>query len=334
MMHGVRTTRGTAWPVLATALVAGFLALQVLAVAGDEALPPAVTVNGVTISAAAVEAEFRWIENPKKMFHPGNPEREVASRREAVDRVIVWELVRQKLAAAGREVTDREIEAVVSEDRLRIGDGFAKYLATFGQDEASYFQRKRGILNFLKFIEVQLAPEQQVSEEEIKAGYEKVGTYRSPDRYRAEYLQVYLEDPKSQLMHKTMADVAAFARRMLIDGATLEETAAKVTGNKVATRLGGGFYEMGKGPIYEQEIVKLKPGEVGEIQKLTDNNYLVVRLTEWIPSKALSLDEARPEIRKILQQVKAEEQIMVAIEKLKAEGKIVPLDPKYGLPEK
>lgn len=332
-MKTAQKLKRTTWLLLGPGIIAGHLGLQLPVAARCETGPPVITVNGVPITADQVEAEFRWIFYPKKIFHILGQERQDAFRRDAVDRVIVWELVRQKLAAAGRAITDREVEASVLDDRLRIGEGFAKYLGTFGQDEASYFWRKRNILNFQKYRNEDIAPRQQVSEQEIKEIYEKDRAYRSPEKYRVELLQVCLQNPASRLLHKTMADVAAFARKMILEGASFEEAAAKVRGNQVATRLGGGFlYEVGRGPIYEPAVVKLQPGEVGEILKMTENNYLILRLLERIPSKELTLEEARPEILRTLQQAKAEND-MSSIEALKAEAKIVALDPKYPLSE-
>lgn len=328
-MRGMIVVRGRWIWALGAAVLAWSLG-QPPAAAGVHGPSWAITVDGVGISREVVESEWRYIENPKKAFHAANPEREAASLREAVDRVIVWELVRQKLAAAGKLVTDAEVEVAVAGDRQRIGDSFPKYIAIFGQNEASFTMRKRNILNFKKFVSADLAPQQKVSESEIKESFEKAGTFWSTERYSAEYLQLSIQDKEAKPGEKSLNDVAAAARAKLLAGASVEEAAKAFASPRVVAHAWSGVYDRGQGPVFEEACLKLKPGEVSEPLTLSGNLLVIVRLKEHTPSKILTLDEARPEIRGILQQVKSEQAVEKEVERMKAKAKIVYVDPKFA----
>lgn len=133
---------------------------------GDETA--ALTVNGVTITVGAVESEYRWIFNQRQMFHPVNDAQRAACRREAVERVVVWELVRQKLAADGKTVTPAEVDAQVGADRARSGDFFPRYIAMLGQDEQSSRRRSENIMNFKRFEKDYIAPSLRVGADDAR----------------------------------------------------------------------------------------------------------------------------------------------------------------------
>jgi len=289
----------------------------------------AVTVNAAAIDAAAIEAEYLWIFNQKQMVHPVTEARKADCRREAIDRVIVWELVRQRLAAAGLAVTVAEVDAVVSADRVRIGDSFPRYIGMLGQDEDSYRRRIEGVQNFKRYQKEHIASQLKVSDEEIKAHYAKVDTYRSAAAYRVRYLQVSSFDMAGRLVHGDLPAVAARARQRLIDGASLEDVAQDLTNTQVTGRTANGYYEVGKTPLYEPALKPLiKSGDVSEVLKVTDNSYLIFRLEEKVPAQDVSVEEARPEIERLLLEVKLNEAIPGHIAALKKQAEIKYLDPE------
>lgn len=316
-------------------LAAGFCAAVLIANApahaGDGADAAAVTVNGVAIAVGAVEAEYRWILNQKQMFHTINSEQETAGRREAVDRVVVWELVRQKLAADGKAVTPQEVEARVAEDRARIGDSFQRYIAMLGQDEGSYRRRNESIQNFRRFQKEHIVPQLKLSDDEVRAHYAKADTYRSAEGYRVRYLQVSSVDNAGRLMHGDLAAVAAKARKRVVEGGALEAVAEKLTNSQVTCRVSNGYYEIGKTPLYEPALKSLaKSGDISEVLKVTENSYLIFILEEKVPAKVVKLEEARPEIERLLLEVKMEAAIPGHVAALKKQARITYVDPKYA----
>jgi len=291
----------------------------------------AVTVNAAAIDAGAIEAEYLWICNQKQMVHPVTVVQTADCRRQAVDRVIVWELVRQKLAAAGQALTGAEVDAVVSADRVRIGDSFPRYIGILGQDEASYRRRTQGVQNFKKYQKEYIAPQVKVSDAEIKAHYDKVDKYQSAEAYRVRYLQVLSFDKAGRLVHGDLPSVAAKARQRLIEGVALDDVARELTTSQVDGRVANGYYEVGKVPLYEPTLKPLvKNGDVSEVLKVTDNSYLIFRLEEKVPAKNISLEQARPEIRGVLLEVKLNEAIPGYVEELKKKASIKYVDSKYA----
>jgi hypothetical protein len=299
------------------------------AAAADD--PVAATVNGAAVGAGAIEAEYLWIFNQKQMVHPVNDAQKADCLRQAVDRVIVWELVRQKLAAAGQAVTGAEVDAVVTADRARIGDTFLRYIGMLGQDETSYRRRTEGVQNFKKYQKQHIAPQVKVGDEEIRAHYAKVDTYRSAEAYRVRYLQVHSFDSAGRLVHGDLSSVAARARQRVVEGASLEDVAEGLTTSQVSGRVANGYYEVGKTPLYEPALKPLiKSGDVSEVLRVTDNSYLIFRLEEKVPAKNISLEQARPEIERLLLELKLNEAIPGHAAGLKKQAEVRYVDPKYA----
>lgn len=293
--------------------------------------PPAIVVNGVGIPAEALEAEYRWMLSQRQMAHPVNEKSQAEIRSEAVDRVIVWEIVRQKLDGAGRCITSAEIETRVAADRKRIGDGFEKYIGVLGQDEDSYRRRSECIQNFKRYQQEYIEPGLSVSEEEIAAFHGRAGAYRSPEAFRVQYLQISSFDRTGRLVHSDLGSVASFARKKLLEGLSPEAVALEVSSNQVSGRVANGFYEMGKVPLYEPSLLPLKAaGEVSEVLKVTDNSYLIFKLVEREPAKDVSLEQARPEIRRLLLEQKLSQAIPAHVADLKRKADITYQDPKYS----
>jgi len=318
---------------LAAGVVAAVVAATGTAQAGESGGDAAVamTVNGVAISAGAVESEYRWIYNQKKIFHAVNDEQMAVLRHEAADRLVVWELVRQKLAAEGKAATPLEIDAKVAGDRTRIGDAFPKYLGTLGQDEVSFRHRTEGIQNFKTYQQAHIASQLKVSDEEVRDHYAKVTTYRTAEAYRVRYLQVSSVDISGRLMHGDLAAVAEKARKRVAEGTPLEEVAGALTNSQVTCRVLEGYYEVGKAPLYELALKPLvKSGDVSSALKVTDNSYLIFRLDEKVPAKNVSLEQARPEIERLLLEVKVTEAIPGHVAGLKKQAEIRYVDAKYA----
>lgn len=312
--------------VLAACVIAG-VPTHVIAAQADAA----VTVNAVGIGADAIEAEYLWIYNQKQMVHPVTEKQKADCRQQAVDRVVVWELARQKLAAAGQALTGAEIDAVVSADRLRIGDSFPRYIGVLGQDEDSYRRRTQGVQNFKRYQKEYIVPQLKVGDEEIKAHYNKVDTYKSAEAYRVKYLQVHSFDKAGRLVHGDLPSVAAKARQRLVEGVSMEDAAQELTTSQVDGRVANGYYEVGKTPVYEPALKPLvKSGDLSEVLKVTDNSYLIFRLEEKVPAKNVSLEQARPEIRGLLLEVKLNEAIPGHVEELKKKADIKYVDSKYA----
>ena len=72
--------------------------LTALPVRGEERAGT-LTVNGIEVPDSVVASEYNWIYAQRSMFHPVDDQGKFQIRQQAIDRCVVWEIVRQKLAA-------------------------------------------------------------------------------------------------------------------------------------------------------------------------------------------------------------------------------------------
>jgi hypothetical protein len=279
---------------------------------------------------AAVEAEVRWDLSQRQMLHPVGEQTRVQLRDAAVDRVVVWEIVRQVLASAGRALTPAEIDATVAADRARMGDMFPKYIAMLGQDEASYRRRGESIQNFKRYRREYVEPGFAVTEEEIAAHYAKDEGYRAPESFRVTALKIASADAQGRLMHGDLGAVAGRARGRLAEGASFDQVATEVTRTQTTGSVEASVvYKAGDAPFYEPTLRRLKPGEFSQPLQVTANSYVIFRLDGHDPAKSASLDDARPQIRVLLLEQKVDAALRSRVAELKKKAEIRYVDPQF-----
>lgn len=261
-------------------------------------------VNGVELRGAALN-DYLEVFLPGSSFHGKvQPEKINTSRREALERMILHELIYQDAVRRGLRVPSSQVEAELARmrQRFRTPEAFARSLEKrrLTMEELRALVRRN--LLVAEAVRRDITARSRVSDEEVRAYYRK---------NQARYSQ-----PESVLLRHIIipsgpgaAGQANEVRRTAIaknSSEDFDQLARKYSKDDYRV-MGGllGWVHRGRlEPELEEAAFRLRPGETGEVIQ-TSTGFHLLRVEGKQPERLLPLKEVRENIRAELEAAKA-----------------------------
>ncbi|VAX16374.1 Peptidyl-prolyl cis-trans isomerase PpiD [hydrothermal vent metagenome] len=188
----------------------------------------------------------------------------------------------------------------------------AKFQLTLAENKISFNEwkeaLKKGIM-IRKLVLSEIDSKIKVSEPEIKSYFKSnAEEFKWPERVRARQIMVD-DETKAEQIRKRLLKKYDFAKM------------AKAESQSPDAADGGDLGFFGRGqmpPEFEAALFKLKVGEISEVIKSIYGFHLFV-VTKKEKPRAMTYDEARERIRKILMTVKREKEFKNWLRKIKSE---------------
>ena len=285
---------------------------KIAAVVGENV----VLASEVEEKAAPLMADVSRVTDPDK-----RAARASALRREVLERLIDDELILQQAGELKLTVTSEQIDSSIEEIKKQNNiddDQLREALKQQGMSMASYrADLKRQLLRF-RVINIAVGSRVNVSDDEVKAYYERHMKGSANVQVRASHIFIAIPDG---------ADVAAAAEKeaqakKILERAKTEDFAklAREVSDDTATRADGGDLgyfgkDMLPKPI-EELVFAMKPGEVrGPVR--ADRGFHVIKLVDRKVKDAKPLDEVKDDIRMQLRQKDMERQTKIYLTELR-----------------
>lgn len=298
----------------------------------------AVTVDGAAITEGQIEARIKpqlekmaqnaklpptFVQNYKKQI-----------RQLALERMIVEQLLDQKVEAAGivvteEEVTDR-IKQIASQQQPALSlEQFKAIVEAYGASFDQVKQQLRKELAYNKIMQAQFAGRINITEDDARKYYdENRAKFRMPEQVRASHILIKPNttgpgvDP-----NEAKAQARAKAEDLLkqIQSGTDFATLAKAFSDCPSGAKGGdlGFGQKGTWVApFEKAAFALNVGQVSDIVE-TQFGYHIIKVTDHKDSDVRTFEQAKDDIIKMLTQKKQAELMKEYIDSLKAEANIV-----------
>jgi len=296
----------------------------------------AVTVNGVAITEAAVDAEvamqLRTTKIPPQMPPAIIEQYKKQLRRPALERLIGMVLLDEAVKASNIVVTEEEVidqvKRIASREGLSLDD-FKALLQAYGKtfDEWKQEMQFRKRLGYQKLMEAQFAGKINITEDDAKKYYsENKKQFETTEQVRASHILIKPDttDPNAD-PNELKAKAKAKAEDLLkqIKGGADFATLARANSGCSSATGGGdlGFFRRNQMvPSFSKASFELKVGQVSEIVE-TRFGYHIIKATGRKSAGVISFEQAKDDIINELTQKKRQELANQYIESLKAKAK-------------
>jgi hypothetical protein len=318
----MKTSFRAAAAVIAAAVIA---ASSVIAAAESKTV---MTVNGVDISEERFKRECDWVIGQKGAFHALTDSRRTELVSVAVDHLVVWEVIRGKLAAGIGEASEVEIVRKVDEDRKRWGDKFAGFLKMHGQTEESYAMRTRDSLNYLRYMADYARGKSDIPDADVETFYrDRFAQYNPPNRFELSALRmsdnVHYRQDGGAMASAAAGELLESIRKGMTFEAAVTEAKKRELDAAVLTET----VEAGVRPDYDAVLGKLaNKGDLSPVFKEGANTWTILRLEDRRTFPARPLVEVREEIRRQLSRSRESQICEAHAAEMRKQAQVVYLD--------
>jgi peptidyl-prolyl cis-trans isomerase SurA len=282
----------------------------------------AVVGENVVLASEVEEKAGPLLADASKVADPDKRAARAASlRHEVLDRLIDDELILQQATELKLSVTSEQIDASIDEIKKQNNiddDQLRDALRGQGMSMATYrSDLKRQLLRF-RVLNIAVGSRVNVSDEEVKAYYERHMKGAANTQVRASHIFIAIPDGADLA---TASEKEAQAKKIL-QRAKTEDFAklAREVSDDAATRAEGGDLgyfgrDMLPKPI-EELVFAMKPGEVrGPVR--ADRGFHVIKLVDRKTKDAKPLDDVKDDIRMQLRQKDMERQTKIYLTELR-----------------
>jgi len=291
----------------------------------------AVTVNGSDIMEAEVDAQIKpHLSRVARQMDPSIVEQYKSRMRGQVLEIMITErLLDEQVKKADITVTDSDVNDRISEITTQQGvsiDAFRSMLEARGQDFKQFKQQMKQGLGYEKLVDRQ-AGVVDINDAEALAYYEEnKEDYNTPEQVQASHILI---KPDLSIADANDAKAKALGKARDIlkqvkaggDFAAL----AKENSDCPSKTKGGDLGFFGRGNMvkpFEDAAFALQTGQVSDVVE-TPFGYHIIKTTGRKPAGLTPFEKARPDIVKMLEQMKKGRIFKQYVEKLKAEAEIV-----------
>lgn len=202
---------------------------------------------------------------------------------------------------------DNEVRKLVQRNQMTMKD-FETRLAAQGGTMQMLRERLKNSILSQKIVGIQIARKSIVTSEEVKAYYEA---------HRSEFLAERNVDV-SLIVFAPQADAFGVSQKIRANTLSFEEAAKKFSEGpspQNGGRLGSIRWEDLAAPLKEQ-VARMKDGEVSEPFQASDRSCLI-KLNSSTSGRNMTLEEATPEIERILREPRLQERFTEYTEQLR-----------------
>jgi len=233
------------------------------------------------------------------------PERRQAALKRALDDLIADRLLAAEQKVHGIEITDQEIDYAIEDVRRQNRmdpETFARALAAQGQSLAEYRERMRKDLASMKLIGMKVRSKIKVSDEDIKAEYQRqIKVREAAFEVHARHIVIQVaKDASPGAVEEARKRAAALAERARA-GEDFVELAKKHSEGPSRDDGGDiGFFKRGEMVgAFDKTAFTLEPGQISDPVR-TPFGWHVIQVVERRAGKVPTLEEMRDEVRERL----------------------------------
>jgi len=290
----------------------------------------AVTVNGVDITEAQVQAKIEGKVKALSTQLAPNLLDQYRSRvrKETVESMIVQHLMDEKVRQAGIVVTDKDVEDKLKEIALqqnRTIEDLKKLVEAQGGDFNDMKQEMKANLKYAEFMEKESAGKTDANETDARKYYdENIERFNAPERVQASHILITVEPTASEEDKSKAKQKTEQLLQQLKDGADFAVLAREHSGCPSSAKGGDlGYFDRGRMvKPFEDVAFALEPGQVSGVVE-TQFGYHIIKVTDHKQAGLIPFEEVKDQIINYLKQTRQQEFYKQYIEKLKAEANIV-----------
>jgi peptidyl-prolyl cis-trans isomerase C len=282
-------------------------------------------VNGETVSKAEFERAVASIE--ARAGGPVPPEQRDQVLRNVLDQVVSYKLLVQESHSRKVEATDAEVDARVKEIQGQFPNeaAFKQMLTTRHTTLDELRTDVRQDIAVQKMIDAEVAPKAAVKPEQLADFYAKnPDQFKQPERVHASHILIGVPkgaDAATKAQARTKAEQVLKDVKAGKDFATLAKENSQDPGSAPN---GGdlGFFQPGQmvGP-FNDAAFNLAPGAVSDLVE-TEFGFHIIKVAEKQASRAIPLDEVKPQLEQFLLQRNRQEQTDAFVKGLRSKGKV------------
>ncbi|MFI8479519.1 peptidylprolyl isomerase [Pseudomonas sp. NPDC078700] len=287
----------------------------------------AARVNGAEISNFRLERYFTEYLQAQGRSVGGirNPDTYKRLKREALDQMIVKELLWQEAQRRGIDVSQVELEEQLN--TLKQGfsspEKFIRELSKAGFDQQSFSEYLRRELVAGRMLET-LSVVEPVDEAEVLEVYQTNRQYlQKPEQIWARHILLSASDPADPVADEASRQQLLEVREQIESGADFTAMAEQYSQDTTAGAGGDlGYFSRGTMvPAFESAAFALKPGEVS-LPVRTVFGWHLILLESYLPPSPLPQEQGMQLVRDFLQEQRRQAARVAALEQLRATGKV------------
>lgn len=314
--------------------IAGLLALfsawvSLSEESGDAPASQAVVakVNGKPITSETYQLCWRQLAmNRHDAVDITNNEEEASLKKQVLEQLITVELLRQKAEQLKIQVTPQEIQQRLAEIEQSHGgmDALNKDLATRGLTRETLLADLETTLLIQNVLQQEVFDKISVDPQEAEAFYlSTLQVFQKPERIRARQIVIRVAQDASETERRKAKRAIQKAAKRIQNGEPFDKVTMEVSGDPSAARGGDiGYFNRGQAPPeFERVAFSLDAGQVSDVVE-TMSGYYLIKVEEKYPPRALSFEEAKPEIMEYLKGKKQQEALSAYVGALRQEAKI------------
>jgi peptidyl-prolyl cis-trans isomerase C len=282
-------------------------------------------VNGEAINRADLENAVKGLEGRAGGPVPADQRDRVY--RGVLNDMISYRLLVQEVKARKIVVPDGEIDAQIAQIRAQFQTDaqFQQALATQKMTIEAVREDARSEIGVEKLVESEMGDKIAVKPEAITDFYQKnQDKFQQGARVRASHILISVPetaDAATKLQARTKAEGVL---KDLKAGKDFAAAAKENSQDPGSAPNGGdlGFFEQGQMvPPFEQAAFALKPGEMSDLVE-SQFGYHIIKVADKQASRAVSIEEAKPQIEQYLTGQNRQAQTEAFVNTLKAKAKI------------
>lgn len=184
-------------------------------------------------------------------------------------------------------------------------------LAYYRENQSRFMLPEQIRISFLKLTPRALAPMQDVSAQEIESYYQiNLNDFTQEERISAGHILLTVDRNASDEEINQVREKLADLKREIDSGVDFQELAREYSDCPSAQH-GGDLGSFGRGmmvPEFEEAAFALNPGEISDPVR-TEFGWHLIKVQDYIPARTKELDEVRAQIRMLVGEEKAMDQL-------------------------
>jgi len=307
--------------------ICGVVLLLVAFTASAQGFGPAVSINGVDISRAKVEAQVDHLINLRGLGSGGitQPGAYRKLQEEIIEQLVVQELLWQEAQRHQIAVSDAE----VGEELNKLKNGFeTEREFTFsieagGFTEETFRENIRQQRSVQSMIANEITKSSVADDAEVEAFYnDNLDKMSVPEQIRARHILIKVEGDDETVNAAALEKISAIQKRL--EAGESFPLVAIDTSEGPSGAKGGDLGLFGRGQMvgaFEEAAFALEPGEVsGPVE--TQFGFHLIKLEERVAAETVPFETASPQIRDYLSQQKLQQTVETLITDLRETGDV------------
>lgn len=229
-----------------------------------------------------------------------NQQQEAQLKNQILDGMIVREVLEQKAAEMGIEVTDDEYQQQLQQVRSQFDSelAFETALEQEGFSLDSFEQELRRQMRIQKLIQQEVYDDIQVTAEQAREFYDQnPDFFETGDQIEARHILISTQDLPDEAAVADARSRAEGIRTELVEGADFAELAREKSEGPSASR-GGNLGTFGRGqmvPPFEEVAFNLEVGEISEIVE-TQFGFHIIQVTDKVDPETQTFEDSQERI--------------------------------------